>query len=145
MTFTTEVEINLPRERVVELFDDPANLRYWQPGFMSMEHLGGQRGEEGAVSLLKYRTEKGDIELVQTITKKELPHKLYGIYESKGVWNGVRNHFHKIKGNKTKWKSHVEYRFKGKMKFQAIFSSSTFKKQSQQQMDYFRDFAERSR
>jgi len=33
MKYTSEVTINLPRDRVVELFDDPDNLPKWQKGF----------------------------------------------------------------------------------------------------------------
>ena len=144
MRFTAEIEINLPRDKVIELFSNPENLRYWQAGFLSMEHLGGSRGEEGARSLLRYRTEKGDVELVETVVKKDFPHKYYGTYEGEGVWNDVKNHFHKVNGSITKWKSHQEYKFSGKMKITAIFAPSTFKRQSEKSMELFKQFAERA-
>ncbi|MFC2107686.1 SRPBCC family protein [Bacteroidota bacterium] len=144
MRYTAEIEINLPKDKVVELFNNPENLRYWQAGFLSMEHLGGNRGEEGAISLLRYRIKKRDIEYVETVVKKDLPHKYYGIYEADGIWNGVRNHFHKVNNNKTMWKSYQEFKFKGKMKITAILSPGTFKKQSQKNMELFKLYAERA-
>jgi hypothetical protein len=32
MNYTCEVVIDLPRDRVIELFDNPQNLTKWQPG-----------------------------------------------------------------------------------------------------------------
>ena len=37
MKFTNEVTINLPRARVVELFDNPDNMKQWQKGMESFE------------------------------------------------------------------------------------------------------------
>ena len=55
MKYTTEVEINLPRAKVIELFDNPENLNKWQTGLVSFEHTEGEPGKEGAKSQLKYR------------------------------------------------------------------------------------------
>ena len=33
MKYTTEIEINKPVKKVVELFDNPANLKEWMEGF----------------------------------------------------------------------------------------------------------------
>ena len=42
MKYTCKLVINLPRERVVELFDDPDNLPRWMEGLQSFEHLSGE-------------------------------------------------------------------------------------------------------
>ena len=36
--YTVEIEIALPRDRVIELFDNPENLFKWQTGLQSAEH-----------------------------------------------------------------------------------------------------------
>ena len=41
MEYTQEVEIALPRDEVIRLFDDPANLVKWQRGLQSFEPLDG--------------------------------------------------------------------------------------------------------
>ncbi|MFQ5507583.1 MAG: SRPBCC family protein [Planctomycetota bacterium] len=48
--YTVEVDIDLPRERVIELFDNADNLYKWQPGLQSFEHLSGEPGQPGASS-----------------------------------------------------------------------------------------------
>ena len=42
MRYSLELGIDLPRERVVELFLDAENLREWQPGFVSVQPIGEQ-------------------------------------------------------------------------------------------------------
>ena len=48
MKYTTQVEINLPRKRVIELFDNSENLKKWQEGLISFDHIEGEAGKEGA-------------------------------------------------------------------------------------------------
>lgn len=44
MKYTVEIEIDRPIDEVVALFDDPENLKHWQPGFVSMKPLAGTPG-----------------------------------------------------------------------------------------------------
>lgn len=43
MKYRTEITIDLPREQVIEIFDDPDNLPKWQPGLGSFEPLSRER------------------------------------------------------------------------------------------------------
>jgi hypothetical protein len=43
--YTVEIEIALPRHRVIELFDNPNNLVRWQTGLQSVEHISGEPGQ----------------------------------------------------------------------------------------------------
>ncbi len=45
MQYTNEVIINLPVDKVVELFDNPDNMKYWQPGLVSFENISGTPGQ----------------------------------------------------------------------------------------------------
>ena len=47
MKYTTEIEINKPIDRVIELFDNPENMKQWYPGFVNFEPLTGEIGKEG--------------------------------------------------------------------------------------------------
>ena len=52
MKYTREVVIDLPRDRVIELFDDADNLPKWQEGLQRFEHVSGEPGQPGAKSRL---------------------------------------------------------------------------------------------
>ena len=80
MKYTVETEINLPIARVVELFDDPENLKHWQPGLLSFEPISGTPGQPGAKSKLKYKMGKRDIEMVETISVRNFPDEFSGTY-----------------------------------------------------------------
>ena len=143
MKYTTEIEISLPRNRVIELFDNPDNMSSWQEGFISFETISGNPGEEGAKAKLKYKMGKREIEMTETITKRDLPDIFNGTYEAKGVFNIIENRFID-KGETTTWISVNEFRFKGFMKLFAIFMPGAFKKQTLKYMNDFKKFAEGS-
>ena len=71
MKYSNEIEINLPRKKVVELFDNPDNMPKWQEGFVSFEPISGKPGEEGSKATLKYKMGKREVEMVETITKRK--------------------------------------------------------------------------
>lgn len=142
MKYTCEIEIGLPVSRVVELFDSVENLKKWQPGFVSFEPISGMTGQVGAKSLLKYKMGKREIEMIETITVKNLPHEFSGTYEAKGVWNEAKNFFIPLGANKTLYKSENEFRFSGFMKLIGLLMPGAFKKQSMKYLELFKKFAE---
>ena len=70
MKYRCEVIINLPRERVVELFDNPDNMSQWQPGLQSFEHLSGEPGQPGTKSKLVYDMNGRRVEMVEIKTDR---------------------------------------------------------------------------
>lgn len=142
MKYSNEVLINLPVKKVIELFDSEENLFKWQPELLSFEHLSGEKGEVGAKSKMRYKMGKREVDMVETITAKNLPKEFTATYEAKGVWNEMRNSFDEIDGDKTRWRSDSHFEFSGFMKFMSIFMSGAFKKQSQRSLDLFKSFAE---
>ena len=142
MKYEVEVEINLPRERVIELFNNPDNMKCWQPGLISFEHLSGETGQVGAKSQLHYKMGKRDIEMIETITVNNLPHEFSGTYEAKGVWNHVQNYFMELDDNKTLWKSVNEFKCSGFMKIMVYLMPGMFKKESCKYLLNFKEFAE---
>ncbi len=143
MKFTTEVTIDLPRQRVVELFDNPDNLAKWQNGLKVFEPVSGQPGMPGAKSRLLYDMGRREVEMVETITVRNLPDEFSGTYEAKGVWNEVKNFFHEAGPDKTRWVSENEFRFKGLMALMGFLMPGAFRKESLKQMVAFKQFAER--
>ncbi|MHB1319331.1 MAG: SRPBCC family protein [Anaerolineae bacterium] len=142
MKYTNEVMIDLPRERVIELFDNPENLAKWQPGLQSFEHLSGEPGRPGAKSRLVYKEGGRHVEMVETIESRNLPDEFAAIYEAKGVWNVTKSHFEEVGPTKTRWFMENEFRLSGLMAVMAIFMRGSFPKQTQTEMGRFKAFAE---
>lgn len=142
MKYSHEIVIDLPRERVIELFDNPDNMAKWQEGFVSFEHVSGNPGHPRAKSRLLYKMGKREVEMIETITVRKLPQEFSGTYEAKGVWNEVQNFFHEEGIGKTRWVTENEFQFKGFMKIIAFFMPGAFKKQSYKYMEDFKKFAE---
>ena len=70
---------------------------------------------------------KREVEMVETITRRDLPREFTGTYETPTVWNEVGNHFEKVDMKQTKWISHVDFKFRGFMKLPScMFSNSAF-------------------
>lgn len=142
MKYELDIKIDLPRNKVIELFDNPDNMKHWQDGFVSLEHLEGEAGKEGATSKLKYKMGKRDIEMIETIIKRDLPNEFSARYEAKGVRNEVYNKFKVIDKKNTLWESENVFKLKGFMKIIAFLMPGTFKKQSYKYMVDFKKFAE---
>ena len=145
MKYTQEIELKLPRARVIELFDNPDNLTKWQPELISFKHESGQPGHPGAKSRLKYKMGKRDFDLVETIIRRNLPDEFSGSYEMKGVLNIVQNRFIEAGHNKTQWVCDNEFQFQGiGMKLMSWFLPGMFRKQSFKFMEQFKSFAEKN-
>ena len=142
MKYSHSIDINLPRSKVIELFDNPDNLKEWQPGFVSFSHLSGEPGKEGAKSVLKYKMGKRELEMVETVLKRNLPDEFSGSYEMPGTYNAIQNYFTELDPQKTRWEFHSEFKFSGLMKFMAPLMKGSFKKQSLDFMQRFKSFAE---
>lgn len=143
MRYDLAVDIDLPRERVVALFDDPENLKRWQPGLVSHEPLEGPPGEEGSTARLRYEMGNREIDMVETVTQRDLPEVFAGTYEAKGVHNQVTNRFEELDGDRTRWHLETEFTFTTlPMKVMGTLMPGAFKKQSRQFMEQFKTFAE---
>lgn len=141
MKYECEVTINLPRERVIELFDSSENIAKWQPTLQSFTHTSGNPGHPGAKSTLVYLERGRNMEMIETITTRDLPDQFSATYEAKGVMNWVHNYFYE-KGDQTRWLMKTEFKLSGFMRLIGIFMRGTFPKQTQEMMDNFKNFAE---
>lgn len=141
MKYRTEIVIDLPRERVVELMDNSENLMKWQKGLQSFEHLSGEPGQVGATSRMVFDEGGRRIEMIETIQQRDFPDAFVATYEAKGVWNQEHLRFYEENGA-TRWVADHEFRFSGIMRLLSLVMGRTFRKQSQQFMDDFKRFAE---
>lgn len=142
MHYLNEIEINLPVSKVVELFDNPENMKQWQPNLINFEHISGTAGEPGAKSKLTYKMGNRLVEMIEIISVRNLPDEFSGTYEMTGIHTFVKNHFIPIGENKTKYVSESKYQFKGFMKIFGFLMRKNFEKQTQHLLESFKLFAE---
>ena len=142
MKFKCELIIDLPRARVIELFDNPDNLSKWQPTLQSFELISGEAGQPGAKSRLLYLENGREVELIETITKRDLPDEFSGTYEAKNVKNWIGNRFYEESEDKTRWELETEFKFSGFMGMISPFMGGTMRKQTLEFLNNFKEFAE---
>jgi hypothetical protein len=136
--------INLPREKVVRLFDNPDNLSKWMDGLQVFDHISGKQGQPGAKSRLVFDHRGRRLEMIETILSRNLPEEFSGTYETKGVFNKVVNYFYEAGPERTRWVAQNDFQFSGLMNLMALFMRSAFPKQTQKHMENFKLFAEKS-
>lgn len=142
MKYTTEIEIDRPREAVLAVFDDPANLKHWMRGLVSFDLLEGELGQLGARSRYVFRTGKRHMDVLETITRRNLPDEFDAVFEAPRMWNEQKNRLVELGPAKTKWIAESEFRMSGFMKVIGFLMPGAFRKQSQQHLDDFKAFVE---
>jgi len=142
MKYSSEILIRLPRNKVIEIFQNSDFLQKWQPGLKRFESLDGTPGEEGAQSKLVYESRKGDLVMTETIIKKQLPESIDKVYISQGVYNRVENRFTEQEFGVTIWQSVIYFRFRGIMMIMAPFLKRAFIQNTLLNMDRFKLYAE---
>jgi hypothetical protein len=144
--YTVEMEIDLPREQVIELFDNPDNMYKWLKGLQSFELISGDPGQPGARSKMVYLNGKRQFEMTEIVTRNDLPDAMDGRYEWAGGQNTVHNRFVILGPDKTMWKSTCNYQCTSLlMKVIGAFFPGVFRKQSLSAMQSFKAFCEEGR
>lgn len=143
MKYSSEIVINVPLMKVIEYFDNLDNMKHWQEGYVSHEFMEGKEGQPGAKTKLYYKMGKREINMIETITQRDLPREFSATYETKGVWNEIKNFFTDLGDGKTKWRTNNEFKFSGLfMKAMGLLMPGAFKKQSYKYLVDFKKFAE---
>jgi len=143
MKYSVQTTINAPIDEVIKRFDNADMMKEWMPGLVKFEHLSGEPGQVGAKSKLTYQMGKRTVEMVETITERDLPRAFNGTYVANGVYNEVGNAFEAIDENTTRHISDQYFQFKGGMKIIGFLFPGAFKKQSQKYLEDFKAFVER--
>lgn len=155
MKYTVSIEIDMPRDGVVQLLADPAHLPKWLRGLVLHEPLNGAHGQVGTKSRVVMQMGKQKIEATETITRRE-PADLRRIPRGsvvhfdreivgKGMWSAVRDRLTEVDPETTLWVSESEYRFSGLMRLVGPLMPGAFRKQSRQHMHDFKAFAEQGK
>ncbi|MGB3226884.1 MAG: hypothetical protein WBB02_02835 [Saprospiraceae bacterium] len=111
-------------------------------GLQSFEIISGNPGQVGAKARLIFLMGKRKMEMIETITVRNLPTEFSGTYEANGVFNIVKNSFKEMGPNRTKYISEQEFQFKGFIKVIGFIMPGAFKKQSMKYLEAFKNFAE---
>ncbi len=141
MRIQTETVINVPRDRVIELFEDFENLQHWQEGLISYEHLSDEVGQPGSQTRFLYKMGKNYVEMTFTVLKRDIPDELAGVYDSPGVHNVIHNFFYAA-GDATRWVIDSEFRFSGYMRLLCLFIRGNLRQQLHKTVMAFKAFAE---
>lgn len=143
MHYTKELLIKKPLLEVVKKMESTENMKYWQEGFLSTEHISGIPGEFGAKMKLKYDYGNRKMELIETITKRNFPREFHANYSTKGMLNIQQNYFESIEDKLTKWISKNEFQpTTFAMNAMLFFMPKAFKKQTVKHMTNFKNFVE---
>jgi uncharacterized membrane protein len=142
MNYTSQIEIALPVEQVIALFDKQDNLYKWMEGLQSIDEISGTPGQVGAKSRMKFKIGKREIEMIETVTVRNFPEEFTTTYEAKGVFNRVKSKFKAIDGDRAIYITEHEFQFKGMMKIIGMLMPGAFKKQSMKYLTDFKHFAE---
>ena len=143
MKYSIDITIALPRDEVIKKMDNADNMKHWQKGLVSYEHISGTPGEIGAKMQLNYKMGKREFNLIETITKNNFPEEFHSTYSAKGMHNVQEIFFEATSEGHTKWVSKCEFIPSGfMMRSMCFLMPSTFKKQSKKYMVDFKNFAE---
>ena len=147
MKYTEEIEINSNIDTVIELFDNPYNMKEYMEGIESYTVLNGNIREAGTqaeliVAYIEEDIVKRKIVMIEEIITNNLPEEKKVTYTADGVYNIVTNRFIKISDNKSKFIHEQEFKFKGYMKVMGFFMPSAFKEQSRVYLQNFKKYVE---
>lgn len=146
MHYQLELEIEAQRDRVVELFLDADNLKNWQPSLVRFEVISaGEFRGVGTQSKQLHRMGTREVDMLATITVDDFPDEFAATFEADDVWNLVTNRFTDQAEGGTLWTLTSDFRSsKWWMMLLMLVSPGLFKKQTQEFMANFKEFAESS-
>lgn len=141
MKYTCEIVIDLPRDKVLELFKNREFNMTWQEGLKRMELLEGEAFKTGAVTRYIFDSKGKDFEIIETILDHGTPEIYDALYVAKNVKNWWTNRLID-KGHQTHWISYNEFRMSGHMWFVSLFGKHLFVKKTMKDMKRFKTLAE---
>lgn len=146
MKYRCTIQIDLPIDKTVALWENENYFKEWQDGFQSIELLQGNHNVPGSKSKIILNDHRR-IELLETIVSNNLPMEKIARYEHVHMTNTQTSRFTAINDNRTQYVSEVEYlQFNGLMiKVMAKLFPRKFRAQSMKWMEQFKAFAESKR
>ncbi|MBK1788312.1 SRPBCC family protein [Prauserella cavernicola] len=150
MKYTTSIEIALPWEKVLQILADPAHLPRWLRGLVLHEPANGVHGELGTTSRVVFQMGKQRMRATETITRLK-PEDLHAIPVRSSCTTTARSSARACGRRRATGSSEPvrtprcgsEFRFDGLlMRLVGLVMPGSFRKQSRQQMEDFKAFAQ---
>ena len=143
MKFTVQLPINKSRLEVWKAFDNPDNMKKWQPSLISFDRISGAQGQPGAVARLTYEENGRQFTLIEKVTYREEPQRLDGAYENDFAHNIVRNTFVERGSDQTLWVVETEYKFRTLiMRVLGPIMKKNFVARTRKDMERFKEMVE---
>ena len=146
MKFTCSAEINLPVNKVVELFMDKNNFKEWKKDFVNFEHISGTLNNAGSTDKIVFKR----VTLVETVISNNLPSEISYVYEHKRgnktiMIHKASNRFTPLQENKTLYEldSEMTKVFGLLPKIIMGLMKGAGNKYVQDQLNQFKEFAEK--
>jgi uncharacterized protein YndB with AHSA1/START domain len=138
MKMKYEAEIHASRDFVWETFDNPDNLKRWQPTLESFTHRAGGPGQPGAVYELIYNEKGKKVVMTETVTERRKPQFMAGTYDNARATTLIVNHFEEIDDATTRFVSYTNMKFKGIMKIMSLFFAKSTRARAEADLDRFK-------
>jgi len=142
MKYVCSVDIFQSLAQVIVLFNNPDNTTEWMSELVNLELIKGAPSDVGAVSRLTFRTKTLDFDVIETITKKNLPSQFARVYKMRDIALEVNDSFAVAGKHLTRYTSKNEVSFSGLMLPVGWVLKWYFKKRTHKQMKDFKYFAE---
>jgi hypothetical protein len=143
MKFSLRLPIEKSRVEVWKAFDNPENMKKWQPSMVSFDRISGTQGQPGAISRLTYEENGRQFSLVEKVTHREELQRLDGLYENDFANNTIKNTFIEQGNDQTLWTVETEYKFKTfLMRILGPVMKKNFVARTQKDMERFKEMVE---
>lgn len=143
MKFTLDILIEAPLEICAKKFSITEHIIHWHRGMVMIEHLSGIPNELGAKMKLHYKIGGRNLNQIETITHKNLPHELHCSYATKALDHLQENFFKATSQNQTRWTSINECMpLNFNMRLKLWLMPRAFKKQTLLTMKDFKNYVE---
>jgi hypothetical protein len=149
LTANNSITVNVPIDRVMQLFQNQDYFKEWQDGLVGFENTSKTVGELNSTRKMKIRMVGTTITMNEKITNIDLPHLWEATYRTSGVINYQSNRFRESEittdndvQKVTQWESESTFKFTGMMRLVAKSRPQLFTNQTYEFMKNFKKFAE---
>ena len=138
MKIRTEVVIDADQKTVWRMFDNPDNLKKWQPTLKSVRTVSGEPGQPGAVSELVYEERGREIRMMEFLTERREPHFMAGTYASDHGKAIVVNQFEDVGDGRTRWTAWWNHTSRGLLRLLSPFMKRSMAKRLDDDLQRFK-------
>lgn len=141
MNYTSEITIALPREKLLDLFQNDRFVLSWLDGLKIIRHISGKRFHRGSITEMVFDMDGKDVVIVETILETNYPDSYDAHYKTKAMINITRNKLID-QGDSTLWQSENIFKLSGLSRIFEPFMKKQFVKKTNADMQKLKLTAE---